>query len=62
MTSKTGPGLHRKGQAVDLSSENIHWDFRQSMSYGDYLVLKDLLSCQRPLTGEHDETLFIVMH
>jgi tryptophan 2,3-dioxygenase len=32
------------------------------MSYGDYLRLSDLLSCQRPLSGEHDETLFIIIH
>lgn len=62
MTSRHGPERPRKGQTVDLSGEDIHWDFRKSMSYGDYLNLKDLLSCQRPLTGEHDETLFIVMH
>jgi tryptophan 2,3-dioxygenase len=32
------------------------------MSYGDYLRLGELLSCQRPLTDKHDETLFIVIH
>ena len=32
------------------------------MSYGDYLQLDELLSCQRPLTDKHDETLFIVIH
>ncbi|HEY6578197.1 MAG TPA: tryptophan 2,3-dioxygenase family protein [Rhizomicrobium sp.] len=48
--------------AVDLSGEPVHWDFRQAMSYGDYLRLGDLLSCQQPLTSEHDETLFITIH
>lgn len=48
--------------AVDLKGEGVHWDFRDSMSYGDYLGLKDLLACQRPLSGAHDETLFIVIH
>ena len=47
---------------VDLSGESVHWDFRESMSYGDYLRLEELLSCQRPLTDKHDETLFIVIH
>ena len=47
---------------VDLSGESVHWDFRESMSYGDYLKLEELLSCQRPLTDKHDETLFIVIH
>jgi tryptophan 2,3-dioxygenase len=47
---------------VDLSGESVHWDLRESMSYGDYLRLDELLSCQRPLTDKHDETLFIVIH
>ena len=32
------------------------------MSYGDYLALDRLLACQNPLTQEHDEVLFIIMH
>ena len=48
--------------AIDLKGEQVHWDFRDAMSYGDYLGLKDLLACQRPLSGAHDETLFIVIH
>ena len=48
--------------AVDLKDEGVHWDLRDAMSYGDYLGLKDLLACQRPLSGAHDETLFIVIH
>jgi tryptophan 2,3-dioxygenase len=47
---------------IDLSGEAVHWDFSGSMSYADYLGLSDLLACQRPLTGQHDETLFIVIH
>ena len=48
--------------AIDLKGEQVHWDFRDAMSYGDYLGLKDLLACQRPLSGAHDEMLFIVIH
>jgi tryptophan 2,3-dioxygenase len=48
--------------AVDLTGEQVHWDFRDSMSYGDYLALPRLLACQRPLSGAHDEMLFIIMH
>jgi tryptophan 2,3-dioxygenase len=48
--------------SVDLSDESVHWDLRGTMSYGDYLGLDQLLACQKPLTGEHDEVLFIVMH
>jgi tryptophan 2,3-dioxygenase len=49
-------------KAVDLEGEAVHWDFRNAMSYGDYLGLKALLGCQKPLSGAHDETLFIVIH
>jgi tryptophan 2,3-dioxygenase len=49
-------------RAVDLSSEPVHWDMRESMSYGDYLGLKTLLNSQHPLTEQHDETLFIIIH
>lgn len=48
--------------SVDLTQEGVHWDFRATMSYGDYLHLSELLSCQQPLTPEHDEMLFIVIH
>ena len=32
------------------------------MTYADYLKLDDLLSAQQPLSGLHDEMLFIVIH
>ena len=32
------------------------------MDYGDYLKLDALLSAQAPLSDEHDELLFIVIH
>ena len=32
------------------------------MSYGQYLGLEQLLSAQTPLSGEHDELLFIIIH
>ena len=47
---------------VDLSQEAVHWDLRETMSYGDYLCLDKLLSCQHPQTDRHDEMLFVVMH
>src|SRR6185312_8733215 len=50
------------GPMVDLSGENVHWDLKGSMSYADYLGLKDLLACQRPVTEQHDEMLFVVIH
>jgi len=37
-------------------------DFSQSMSYGDYLGLGQILSAQHPLSPDHNEMLFIVQH
>ena len=48
--------------AVDLTDENVHWDFSKTMSYADYLQLPLLLSAQKPLTDRHDEMLFITIH
>jgi tryptophan 2,3-dioxygenase len=39
-----------------------HVDFRAAMSYGDYLRLDQLLDCQRPVSDQHDEMLFIIIH
>ena len=50
------------GSHVDMAGEGVHWDLRESMSYGDYLGLDKLLDAQRPRSGEHDEMLFIVIH
>jgi len=47
---------------MSAEGEEFHTDFAQSMSYGDYLRLDTLLSSQKPLTGEHDELLFITVH
>jgi tryptophan 2,3-dioxygenase len=48
--------------SVDLSDEPVHWDLGDSLSYAEYLHLELLLDAQRPLTGEHDEMLFIIVH
>ena len=42
--------------------EGIHTDFKDDMSYGDYLCLDQVLSAQNPLSDQHDEMLFIVIH
>lgn len=34
----------------------------RGLSYSDYLALDDLLGAQHPLSGEHDELLFIIIH
>ncbi|RIH89528.1 Tryptophan 2,3-dioxygenase [Calidithermus terrae] len=43
-------------------AEGAYTDFKNNLSYGDYLALDELLSLQRPLTPAHDEVLFIVIH
>ena len=43
-------------------ADRIETDFSDKMSYGDYLRLDTVLSAQAPRSGEHDETLFIVIH
>jgi len=35
---------------------------RQSVTYGGYLRLRELLACQAPQTAEHDELLFVILH
>ena len=62
MSKNSDPDPKAAPHAVDLAGEAVHWDFRKEMSYADYLGLADLLACQRPRTGQHDETLFIVIH
>lgn len=47
---------------VDLSDEQVHWDLGESQSYGEYLALNQILSAQRPVSMEHDEMLFIIIH
>jgi tryptophan 2,3-dioxygenase len=47
---------------VDLSDEKIHWDLGSSLSYGEYLKLDKVLTAQQPLTHEHDEMMFIIVH
>ncbi|MEQ1518118.1 MAG: tryptophan 2,3-dioxygenase [Usitatibacteraceae bacterium] len=37
-------------------------NFRNEMSYGDYLGLDQLLSAQQPRSKEHNELLFIIQH
>ena len=34
----------------------------ESVTYGSYLRLKDLLAAQRPQTDQHDELLFVILH
>ena len=49
----TPTGSTTEGQAIYA---------RPDISYGEYLALDALLSAQKPLSPEHDELLFIVIH
>ena len=45
-----------------VTEEKAQLDFSQSMSYGDYLHLDEILGAQKPLSPDHNEMLFIVQH
>ncbi len=45
-----------------VAKEKPQLDFSQSMSYGDYLHLDDILGAQKPLSPDHNEMLFIIQH
>ena len=53
---------YEKSERVDLTDEAVHWDLGASLSYGEYLKLATLLDAQQPLTREHDEMMFIIIH
>ena len=54
---------YNNGQNIAAACEkNIRTDFKESMTYGDYLHLDQLLTAQDGVSGHHDETLFIVIH
>ena len=55
------PDYDKTGR-VDLSDEAVHWDLGASLSYGEYLQLDKLLAAQRPLSNEHNEMRFIIVH
>ncbi|WP_394694612.1 tryptophan 2,3-dioxygenase [Hyphobacterium sp.] len=48
--------------SVDLSGEDVHWSPEGGLSYGAYLKLDDVLKAQKPITTEHDEMMFIIIH
>jgi len=61
----SGCPMHAAAPAGDDASAEWHgaqMDFRNSMSYGDYLGLEKILHAQHPLSPNHNEMLFIVQH
>lgn len=46
----------------EIASEGAIMSYKNAMSYGDYLSLDKILGAQKPLSGAHDEMLFIIQH
>src|SRR5690625_150048 len=44
------------------NEKTIHTDFKEKMTYSDYLGLDTLLTSQHRLSDHHDEMLFIIVH
>jgi len=55
-------GQYDKSARVELADEAVHWDLGSSLSYSEYLQLEKLLGAQRPLSSQHNEMVFIVVH
>jgi len=55
-------GQYDKPARVELSDEAVHWDLGSSVSYGEYLQLDKLLGAQQPLSSQHNEMVFILVH
>lgn len=51
-------GKHQKMQA----EKGIYTDFRDNMTYSEYLHLDQILNSQQRLSGHHDEMMFIIIH
>ncbi|MCU6481231.1 tryptophan 2,3-dioxygenase [Arthrobacter silviterrae] len=66
MSRETGPVEAGGGDGVEANTRRleagIETDFSDKMSYGSYLALDTLLSAQQPVSGHHDEMLFIIQH
>ncbi len=51
-----------KNHSTDPTEASIHTDFKDNMTYGEYLSLDKILSGQNRLSEHHDEMLFIIIH
>jgi tryptophan 2,3-dioxygenase len=49
-------------QPYNPGAEGAKLNFKDVMSYGDYLQLDDILDRQNPQSAAHDEMLFIIQH
>jgi len=53
---------YKNKQDAFKDEKKIHTDFKDKMTYSDYLGLDTLLTSQHPLSDHHDESLFIAVH
>jgi len=53
---------HSFEQHAFNNEKDIYTDFREKMTYSDYLGLDTLLTSQHRLSDHHDEMLFIIVH
>ncbi|WP_411909167.1 tryptophan 2,3-dioxygenase [Bacillus sp. RAR_GA_16] len=51
-----------KKDRQDPTEASIHTDFKNNMTYGEYLSLDKILAGQNRLSDHHDEMLFIIIH
>jgi tryptophan 2,3-dioxygenase len=58
----SGCPMHAAAPAADKEWHGAQMDFSNSMSYGDYLGLNQILHAQHPLSPNHNEMLFIIQH
>ncbi|WP_336046743.1 tryptophan 2,3-dioxygenase [Solibacillus ferritrahens] len=58
MEKRSISDLHQKLK----SEKGIHTDFKEDMTYGEYLSLDAILNNQNRLSNHHDEMLFIIIH
>ncbi|MDQ0483196.1 tryptophan 2,3-dioxygenase [Guptibacillus hwajinpoensis] len=54
--------MRKKPTKNDSIESSIHTDFKNTMTYGEYLNLDQILSSQNRLSDHHDEMLFIIIH
>ena len=57
-----GPAQPEAAGERIVAEEGAQLDFKEDMSYGDYLHLDQVLTAQHPLSPDHNEMLFIVQH
>ncbi|MDP4549983.1 tryptophan 2,3-dioxygenase [Alkalihalobacillus macyae] len=54
--------MKKKPTKNDSIESSFHTDFKNTMTYGEYLNLDQILSSQNRLSDHHDEMLFIIIH